>query len=502
MKRIGILILVAITAVVAVTLAARNSNEEEIPVYQLVPVSTRDIVVSASAAGVVEPVTTVDIKSKASGEIMEVRVETGDVVSPGQLLVKVDPRVPRNALQQAEADLDVAKAQLANAESQLRRAEELYQTQSITEQEYETANLNAATARAQLVRAERSLEDARISFEDTDVRAPIRGVIIEKAVEVGTVISSATREVGGGTVLLRMANLDTVQVRSLVDETDIGKIRAEMDVTITVDAYPNQPFQGQVLKIEPQATVQQNVTMFAVLVRIPNRQGLLRPGMSAEAEVHVGERRGVLAIPNAALRTDRDVGSAATVLGLDPETVQQQIAAARDAARERAAQQGEPGGASHGDTAAASPHGETITMGGREITLPEGVTADQVRAVFQRMREGGGPQGLSAEDRAVLEKMRSAGGGMGGGRSGRQRASSDEYLFGGNYIVFAVRNDAAMPIPIRTGLTDLDYSEVISGLTQADTVLILPSASLLASQQEFQERMGSRFGGLPGVSRR
>src|SRR5574341_2581520 len=137
------------------------------------------------------------------------------------------------------------------------------------------------------------------------------------------VIQSATSNVGGGTTLLQMANLDTVQVRGLVDETDIGKIQPGMSVTITVDAFPNRPFDGTVLKIEPQATVQQNVTMFPVLVRIPNPNHLLKPGMNTEVEVHVGERQNVLAIPNAALRTQRDVSSAAQVLGLDPQPAQQ-----------------------------------------------------------------------------------------------------------------------------------------------------------------------------------
>src|SRR5512134_2660393 len=233
-----------VLAIVAAAWAC--GEEEELPVYQTVPVSTRDIVVTASAAGAIEPITTVEVKSKASGEITEVLVETGDAVRPGQRLIQVDPRVPQNALTQAEADLEVAKAQLANAESQLRRSEELFRTQSITEQEYDNARLTAANGRAQLVRAQRSLEDARISFEDTDVRAPIAGVIIERNVEVGTVISSATSNVGGGTVLLRMANLDTVQVRALVDETDIGKITPGMAVSILVDAYPNRTFDGQV----------------------------------------------------------------------------------------------------------------------------------------------------------------------------------------------------------------------------------------------------------------
>ncbi len=470
------------------------SEEVELPVYQLVPVSTRDIVVSASAAGVIEPVTTVEVKSKASGEITEVRVETGDAVRAGQLLVKVDPRVPRNALRQAEADLEVAQAQLTNAESQLRRAEELHQGDLITEQDYEAAILQVANAKAQLVRAERTLEDARIAFEDTDVRAAQNGVIIQRNVEVGTVIASATQQVSGGTVLLLMANLDTVQVRALVDETDIGKIQPGLQVTITVEAYPNQPFRGSVLKIEPQAQVDQNVTMFPVLVRIPNQNGLLKPGMNAEVEVHVGERRGVLAVPNAALRTDADVASAAQVLGLEPDDVRQQVAAAREAA---AQQQG--GSGSFGGTTATeeSPQRETITMQGREIELPEGVTAAQVQAVFAKMREGGGPQALDAADRQIMQRLRSAMHGSGG----RPR-DSNEYLFGGNYIVFTMRDGMPTPVPVRTGLTDLDYSEIVGGLAEADSVLILPSASLIASQQEFQDRinrMQSRS--LPGVSR-
>jgi HlyD family secretion protein len=464
-----------------------------LPVYQMIPVSTRDIVVSASAAGVIEPITTIEVKSKASGELFEVRVETGDVVRRGDLLALVDPRVPRATLRQAEADLELAKAQLEVAQSQLTRAEELFQTQSITEQEYESATLSAATGQASLVRAERNVEDARIAFEDTDVRAPSNGVIIERNVEPGTVISSAMREVGGGTVLLRMANLDTVQVRALVDETDIGKIQPGLDVTITVEAYPNRPFRGRVLKIEPQAEVTQNVTMFPVLVRIANRETLLKPGMNAEVEVHVGERRGVIAVPNAALRTEQDMGSAAQVLGLDPDAVRQQVADARQARQE---QQGSFGGTAATDVE-QGPRRETISMRGQEIELPEGVTAEQVRAMFQKMREHGGPQGLSTEERQIFQQVRNA---MQAG--GGQQRQTNEYRFGGNYVVFALGDGGPVAVPVRTGLTDLDYSEIVNGLTEADTVLILPSASLIASQQEWQDRINRvRSRSLPGVSR-
>jgi HlyD family secretion protein len=477
-------------------LAACSSNEEMGPVYQPIPLSTRDISVSASAAGVIEPIITVDIKSKASGELLEVRVDVGDVVEPGQLLVKVDPRVPSNALRQAQANLDVAKASLTNAEAQLRRSEELFATQSITETEYEAAVLAAANARAQLIRSEREVEDAQISFDDTDVRAPGRGVIITKSVEVGTVIQSATSNVGGGAVLFQMANLDTVQVRALVDETDIGKIQPGMDVSITVEAYPNRPFRGRVLKIEPQATVSQNVTMFPVLMRIANENTMLKPGMNAEVEVDIGSREGVLAVPNAALRTDADVASAATVLGLDPEVVREQVAEARQAASTQ-----REGHAANGDASADSPaQPEMVTFMGRQIPVPEGHTAAEVEAVFSKMRSGGGPQSLNAQEQALLQKMRSAGG-MGGGR-GRQQVDESAALFGGNYVVFVLREGIPTPVPVKTGLTDLDYSEVVAGLSEADTVLVMPSASLLASQQAFQERVESRAGGVIPGSRR
>ncbi len=500
-------------------LVAGCEEEVEPPVYQIVPVMAQDIVVSVSAQGKTEPIKTIDVKSKASGEIIDVRVETGDLVGRGDLLVSVDPRIPRNAVIQAEAELGVARARLANAESRSQRAEALFETGSITEQENENANLQRANANAQLIRAQRSLEDARISFEDTEVRAPSDGVILQRAVEIGTVISSATREVGGGSVLLRMANLDTVQIRALVNETDIGKINPGFDVTITVDAYPHQPFRGKVLKIEPRAVEQQNTTMFPVLIRIPNQGGLLRPGMNAEVEIHVGAQDQVLAIPNAALRTQRDIASAASVLGIEMSVVEQQLAAAREA----------PGAerrATFGGSTAASNDGSdnTIQFRDRTIELPEGLTRKQVQPILDKM-QGGGFQSMSAEERSILRRVMQAGGGSrggggegggGGGRGGqrafgggeggppqggrRPRPRQNNFQFGGEFIVFVMTDLGPQARPIRTGLTDLDYAQVVWGLSPNDRVLILPSASLVQAQREFQERM-ARFtgGGLPGL---
>ncbi len=418
---------ILLAALAVVILGCTEEAEES--VFQLFPVSTRDILVSASAAGSVEPVLTVEVKSKASGEILDVLVETGDVVTRGDLLVRVDQRIPRNALTQAEADLEVAQAQLSNAEAQWRRAEALYETQSITEQEFDDARLGQANANASLVRAERSLQDATIAFEDTEVRAPATGVILQRNVEVGTVIQSATSNVSGGAVLLLMANLDTVRVRTLVDETDIGKIQPGLQVNIRVDAYPNQPFEGRVLKIEPQAVTEQNVTMFPVLIRIPNEDGLLRPGMNSEVEIRIGFRRGVLTVPNAALRTWSDVASAAAVLGIEMDTVQAQLAAGRERLRT-----------------------------GREGT-DRGEAGDGVR------RSGSFPMAGGAGHRPAQAQ----------GQSGFQ--------FGGDFIVFVLRDGVPTAVSIRTGLTDLDYSEVVAGLVEADSVLMLSGLGSVQGMQ-------------------
>jgi HlyD family secretion protein len=460
--------------------------------YQAVPVERRDIVVSAQASGTVQPDTTVEVKSKASGEVLELNAETGQVVKRGTRLVRIDPRNARNLLAQAQADLEVARAKLTNTTSQKRRADELFKSQSITEQEHEQALLDYADAKAAVVRAQVAVDNARIQLEDTDVRAPITGTIISKGVERGTVISSATSNVSGGTTIMNMADLNLVQVRTLVDETDIGKIQVDQRATVTVDAYPNRPFQGEVLKIEPQAQTEQNVTMFPVLVRIDNRAGLLRPGMNAEVEIHVGERPNVLAVPNAALRTQRDVGSAAQVLGLSPESVERALAAGPQGG------QATLGGAAAGgdSTRRDSAGGNTMTMpNGRTITLPPGVTEAQVRAAFAKRRSGGQ---LTPEESAALDKVRQ---GMGGAGGGGRRASGNDALFGGRYIVFVKRPGGPTPVWVRTGLTDLDYSEVVSGLSASDSVLVLPSASLVQSQQEMQDRANRVTGGgaVPGM---
>ena len=277
-------IAVALVAAAAVGLAACKKTAPP-PVYETLRVEKRDIIVSAHATGTVQPDTTVQVKTRASGEVLGLKVETGQVVKRGALLMQIDPRLTRNAVAQAQASVVAAKAQLDNAAVQKQRSDSLLAAQAITALEHDQDVLAYANAKAALVSAQVNLENNRINLEDADVRAPITGTIIEIDVSRGQVIASATSNVGGGTTLLTMADLNLVQVSTPVDETDIGKIEPGQAATVSVDAFPNHPFSGTVLKIEPKDTVQQNVTMFPVRVRIDNRNGLLRPGMNADVEI-------------------------------------------------------------------------------------------------------------------------------------------------------------------------------------------------------------------------
>jgi HlyD family secretion protein len=417
----------------------RPASDTVVPLYQVAPAEPRAIAVDVEAAGVIEPEVSVEVKSKASGEILAVHAETGDLIESGALLVEIDQRIPRNRLAEAEATLTASRARRTIAETQMKRAETLFRSGTLTQVDFEVSQLEFANAQAQVVGAEVALENARIAMDDTEVRAPITGTVIQKYVEPGSVISSPTQDMGGGTILLLMANLSTVQVRTLVDETDIGKITPGLPARVTVAAYPNQPFEGRVLKIEPQAIVEQNVTMFAVLVRLENTGGLLKPGMNAEVSVRVAEVDAALTVPTIALRTRADLAAAATMLGLSEQA-----------------------------------------LAGEEGAAPAQGGAAAVRGTTPPGRSAGGP----VESRA------------GKGR-GRDPEGGGEYEYGGRYWVVALRDGVPTWVPVRTGITDMEYSEVVAGLAPGDEVLLLPSTSLYEQQQRLQEFIDRRFAQSP-----
>ena len=277
--------------------------------------------VSIEASGIIEAISSIEIKSKASGEILFLVAEVGDFVNKGSVLGQIDQRTPTNILNQSKSDLEASKVRLENAKSQYERGIELHENGSISDKAFEDIQENFAQAKSTLVRTEVSYENAKIALDDTVVRSPISGTIISRPVEVGQVISSPTSAVGGGTLLMTMADLSKVRVRALVDEIDVGKVSIGQMVSIKVAAYRDKEFFGTVSKIEPLAKVEQNVTTFPVLIDIDNKENLLLLGMNTDVVIEILNKQVSMSAPTMSLRTRKDIYSAASILNIPKSDV-------------------------------------------------------------------------------------------------------------------------------------------------------------------------------------
>ncbi|MCE9670408.1 efflux RND transporter periplasmic adaptor subunit [Myxococcus stipitatus] len=481
---------VVITGAAALLLGAgvfyvRGKGEQEAPARSaaVVAVERRDMEVVAESAGLVEPLRVVEVKSKASGEVLRVLFDTGDKVEKDALLAEIDPRDVQNALAQAQADLESARVRLNTTEAQRQRMEALRQSGYVTQQEYEATVDAYATARAAKVRAETNLQLAKERSRDVTIRAPSSGTLLERQIQPGQIIASATSNVSGGSTLFKMADLSVMQVRAKVDETDVGQIKPGLKARVTMEAYPGRTFIGDVVKIEPQALVEQNVTLFPVLVRLENPEGLLRPGMNAEVAIEISRRRNALTVPNSAVVGLRDARAAASAVGVSEETVRAML---RPAGGRGAPQGGDaPSGATDGAPGAdKAPPGQGPREGmagapGREGTGQMAPAAGAVTPV------------------SVATGAEGAGGGRRGrgGREGGQGPQGDTRPG----LVFVQGPKGPEPRRVTLGLSDWESSEVLSGLQDGEQVLLISVAQLQQQQQQRSERMRQAAGGMiPG----
>ena len=289
--------------------------------YKKKEIVPQNLEVTVEASGMVEAISSIEIKSKASGEVLLLGAEVGDFVEKGSILAQIDQRTPKNILDQSKSDLEAAKVRLINAESAYKRGKELHIQKSISDQAYEDIQENYAQAKSTLVRSEVSYENAKIALDDTIVRSPTSGTVVSRPVEAGQVISSPTSAVGGGTLIMTLADLTKVRVRALVDEIDIGKVSIGQKVSIKVSAYRDTEFFGIVSKIEPQAYVVQNVTTFPVLIEINNDMNKLLLGMNTDVEIEILNKDVSISAPTMSLRTRKDIYSAASILQINNEEV-------------------------------------------------------------------------------------------------------------------------------------------------------------------------------------
>jgi HlyD family secretion protein len=529
----------------ALFVAACSKDKKQALTIPVEPVERQTIVVSAEATGVVEPINVIEVKSKSSGQIVAMPVEIGTFVKAGDLLVQLDTRDTRNAYAQAKADLDAALIKLRVSKTARDRAAQLFKERIITSAENEAAEVDYANSQATVLRNRAALDLRAQSLEEATVRAPVAGTIIEKSVALGQVIASGTGTAGGGTTILRMADLTKIRVRTLVNETDIGNVRAGLPATVTVDAFPDRPFNGIVEKIEPQATIQQSVTMFPVLVSIDNASGLLMPGMNGEVSIETQRRENALAVSNDAVRSPNEVASVATLLGLNADSVRAQLASQRGSF---AGQRGQAGAAQNtgarntGNSNAAQNFQAQDGQGRGGFNLPQ-VTDEQCQKVTAalakhpevqrkiddlraKMMNGElDRQAMQAESQKIYSaagidgqvaracNFRQRQGGQGGQRSGQaagaQNSGASTGAFQGGQagrgrgrrgMVFTVKNGKYTPKVVQLGVSNYDVSEVLSGLNEGDSVAILNVAAMQAQQQASLDQIRNR-GGVPGLQR-
>ncbi len=515
-----LLLALAITSIAACS--KKQNSQAAIPTAV---VGRRDIVVTAQATGTVTPQDTVPVKSQASGLVMKMPVEIGQQVKPGDLLVQIDTRTLNNDYQRAKSAEAAAAANVTVTKAALQRSNDLYAQKVVTADEHELAIVNAANATSQLVATQTTLNTAQQNLDYATLRSQVSGTVISKTAAVGTVVSSATSNVGGGSTILTVADLHRVRMQALVNETDVGNVHEGMPVSVTIDAFPGRQFNGAVEKVQPQAVIQNSVTMFPVLVSLPNTDLALLPGMNGEVSIITQQRRNVIAVPNDAVRSVKDAADIGAELGINADTMSA-ITSRRggggggatggaSGGGNRGGGRGGRGGAT-GSGGAGGANGSAGSGGGAMgIAVPDSVCSvvmtkldaakarpmlDSLRA---KMRAGTlDTTAMRTESLAIYKGarvnadtaracMRAAG----GGNSGAGVA------IGGPVVAFVKTATGWSPRMVRLGVSDFDYTEVISGLKEGDEVALLATIALQASRDKSSARARSIVGGgLPGGS--
>lgn len=470
-----------------------GGGADEAPAPTIVEAARQYLEIIVEAAGELEPLRTVEVMSKASGQVVQVSVDTGDEVQTGSLLARIDPRDVQNDFNQAEADYEVASERLTIAEAQLRRSESLLEAGVITEQEHEGRDLEFANSRAALVRAETNLGLARLRLADVTIGSPMDGTVLQKNVEEGQVISSPSGNVSGGTVLLTIADLRVMQVRTLVSEADVGRITSGMQATVSVDAFQDRSFSGVVEKIEPQAVIEQSVVNFPVIVRLDNSERILKPGMSANVSILLAERPDAITLPNNAIVEFEQMAAAAAVIGVPDERLDLDPSAFQELRRQLAGTGGGRQGLGAREGERTVGEGEIVggdeTDGGDSV-VDAGVGAERFRGLRGRMGQGD----LSPEEIQAMIQTRGERPPFGRGpRTGGSPAAS-----GRPGIVFVESEEGVLlPRAVLIGITDWSNSEIVSGLAEGERVALIAVAGLL---EETNTNRGFRFrGGRMGL---
>ena len=274
--------------------------------YRTQAVDRGDIVQAVTANGTLSPLTVVQVGTQVSGTVYKVHVDFNDLVKEGQVLAELDPALLQATLKQTEASLENARATLELTLSNVARTETLFKRNLAPDSDLDQARERAKVAAAQVKTAEAQVERDRTNLRYAVIRSPIAGVVINRQVNVGQTVAASFQT---PTLFQIAQDLRKMQIDTSVAEADVGTLSTSFPVTFTVDAFPGQTFQGRILQIRLNPTIQANVVTYNVVVEADNPEGRLLPGMTAHVSIRVAERRDVLRVPNAALSfrpKDRD----------------------------------------------------------------------------------------------------------------------------------------------------------------------------------------------------
>lgn len=293
----------------------QHNNTEKIR-YLLAPATIKNLTTTVSATGNLEPTNTIDVGIEVSGTITDVLVDYNDHVKANQLMARLDTTrlsskvtSSKAALLRYQANITAAKANLTNAKNEYDRIHTMYASTGgnyPSKKEVDEADNALITAKAGLEAAKAQLSQAAAELQaDADnlkkavVVSPIEGIVLERKVEPGQTVVAAMQT----PVLFKMAkSLDTMKVIVSVDEADIGDVKENQKVIFSVDAYPNQSFQGIITQLRLNSQILNGVVTYDAVVEVPNKDLRLRPGMTATAQIITGTLNHVLTVPNAALR--------------------------------------------------------------------------------------------------------------------------------------------------------------------------------------------------------
>ncbi len=297
-SKIWVFVILLALAAVAFWLLSGNKKQEVVH-FNTVEVEESNLQNSVTATGTIEPVTSVTVGTQVSGIVSRLYVDYNSVVKKGQVIAELDKTNLLSELNTAKANLSSLQSALNYQAANFNRYQTLLNKGLVSADEFENAQLTYRQATEQVAQAKEQVQRAQTNLGYATITSPIDGVVLSKSVEEGQTVAASfsTPE------LFKIAkDLTNMQVVANVDEADIGNVRAGERVSFTVDAYPDDKFQGTVTQVRQEATTTNNVVTYEVVINAPNGDLKLKPGLTANVTIYTSEKTGVLCVPTKALR--------------------------------------------------------------------------------------------------------------------------------------------------------------------------------------------------------